>query len=58
MADRLNEVKHVDFGVLRFTTETKEEQQRVLEAYLHGKEVSPPSGTFTRGLYYKGWVMS
>lgn len=58
MADRLNEVKHVDFGVLRFTTETKEEQQRVLEAYLHGKGVSPPSGTFTRGLYYKGWVMS
>lgn len=56
MADRLNEVKNMDFGVLRFTTETKDEQQRVLMAYLHGNTASPAPGSFTRGLYYKGWA--
>ncbi len=57
MADRLAEVKQMDFGVLRFTTETREEQQRILEAYLRADGTPPAQGTFTRGLYYKGWVM-
>ena len=57
MADRLAEVKQMDFGVLRFTTETREEQQSILEAYLHADGTPPAQGTFTRGLYYKGWVM-
>ena len=47
----------MDFGVLRFTTETREEQQRILEAYLRADGTPPAQGTFTRGLYYKGWVM-
>ncbi len=53
MADRLSEVKNQDFGLLRFTIETKEQAETVLRQYLSG---SPAQGEFTRGLYYRGII--
>lgn len=51
MADRLDEIKNVDFILLYFTTETKEEAAKIIEAYKKGKK---PVGDFTRGLLYRG----
>lgn len=51
MADRLAEVKNQDFGLLRFTTESKEEAAEIIEAYRSG---APARGGYTRGLYYRG----
>ncbi|MCY1713716.1 U32 family peptidase [Caproiciproducens galactitolivorans] len=51
MADRLREVRNQDFGVLRFTIETKEEAEAVISRYLTG---APGEGEYTRGLYYRG----
>lgn len=57
MADRLNEIRNMDFLALRFTTESMDERQRVLEAYQSGNASPPPPGSFTRGLYYRGFQM-
>lgn len=51
MADRLREMKNIDFITLYFTTETKEECGEIIKAYQDGK---PPQGEYTRGLYYRG----
>lgn len=51
MADRLAEMKNMDFLTLYFTTETKSECEEVIRAYAKG---SAPKGEFTRGLYYRG----
>lgn len=51
MADRLDEMKHIDFITLYFTTETKEECWEIIKAYNDGQA---PQGEFTRGLYYRG----
>lgn len=51
MADRLDEIKNVDFLTLYFTVEKKEIAEAVLEAYRQGK---PVKGDYTRGLYYRG----
>ncbi len=51
MADRLDEMKNIDFITLYFTTETKQECGEIIKAYQHGKA---PQGEFTRGLYYRG----
>lgn len=51
MADRLDEIKNVDFLTLYFTTEKKEAVEAVLDAYRKGKAVK---GDYTRGLYYRG----
>mgnify|MGYP002408771205 CR=1 FL=1 len=51
MADRLGEVKNQDFGVLRFTTETKKEAEKIINMYL---TCSNPEDEHTRGLYYRG----
>lgn len=51
LADKLNDIKNIDYRLLYFTDETKEECSRVIAAYL-GK--SEPQEDFTRGLYYKG----
>lgn len=53
LADRLNEIKNVDFLTLYFTTETKKECADVIDAYRTG---APCRGEFTRGLYYRGTV--
>ncbi len=51
MADRLNEIKNVDFLTLYFTREKKEIAEAILDAYRKGKAVR---GDYTRGLYYRG----
>ena len=51
MADRLEEIKNVDFLTLYFTREKKEIAEMILDAYRKGKAVR---GDYTRGLYYRG----
>ena len=51
MADRLGEIKNADFLLLYFTDESKEEAQKIINAYKIGKK---PDGEFTRGLLYRG----
>ena len=51
MADRLSEIKNVDFLTLYFTREKKEIAEAILDAYRKGKAVK---GDYTRGLYYRG----
>lgn len=51
LADKLSNVKNIDYGLLYFTDETKEECERVIAACIGGEK---PTTDFTRGLYYKG----
>jgi putative protease len=51
MADRLREIKNVDYMVLYFTLESKSQCADIMQAY---KEAKKPEGEFTRGLYYRG----
>lgn len=51
LADKLNDIRNVDYGLLWFTDESKEECARVISDYRRG---GAPQGEFTRGLYYKG----
>ncbi len=50
MADKKNELRNIDYGLLYFTNENQTECERVIEAY-NNKE--KPEGEFTRGLYFK-----
>ncbi len=50
MADKKSELRNLDFGLLYFTSETKTECERVLDAYNNNEK---PEGEFTRGLYFK-----
>ncbi|MCQ2462048.1 MAG: DUF3656 domain-containing protein [Clostridia bacterium] len=54
LADRLSEIKNMDFITLYFTTETKKECADIISAYLTG---SSCKGEFTRGLYYRGVML-
>ncbi len=51
MADRLGEIRNMDFITLYFTNEDKAECRRIIECYQKG---TAPQGEFTRGLYYRG----
>ncbi len=51
LADRLDELKNMDFATLYFTKEKGEAVEQIIEAYRKGRSVS---GEFTRGLYYRG----
>lgn len=51
LADKMNDIRNVDYGLLWFTDESKEECARVISDYRRG---GAPQGEFTRGLYYKG----
>ncbi len=51
LADRLSEIKNADYILLYFTTETREQVEKIISAYRNG---SKPEGEFTRGLYYRG----
>ncbi len=51
MADRLNEIKNVDFILLYFTDESKQQAQNIIKQYISGGK---PQGEFTRGLLYRG----
>ncbi len=51
MGDRMGEIPPCDILFFSFTTESKNEASRVMEAY---KNREKPTGEFTRGLLYRG----
>ena len=51
MADRIHEVRGVEFHLYWFTVESPEDVETILDQY---KNQMPAAGEFTRGLYYKG----
>lgn len=51
LADKIDEIKNVDFLFINFTVESKNKVNKILDAY--DKEL-PPTGEFTRGLYFRG----
>lgn len=51
MGDRLHEIRECDILFFNFTTETRSEAQRILNAYTKKEK---PQGDFTRGLLYRG----
>lgn len=51
MADRLGEIRNMDFILLYFTDENKEKTSLVIQDYIKGGK---PHGAFTRGLLYRG----
>lgn len=51
MADRLNELSPLSFGVLYFTTENMSLCDRIITEY---QTAAPAYSSFTRGLYYRG----
>ncbi len=53
LADRQNELTHLDFLTLFFTTETSERAAEVIKAY---KKALSPDTPHTRGLYYRGVI--
>ncbi len=53
MADRLTEIKNMDFITFYFTKERKDLCETVLEAYRRGAALKP-GAVYTRGLYYRG----
>ena len=53
MADRMSEIKNMDFVTFYFTKEKKELCQAIIEAYKKGKKLGDAS-SYTRGLYYRG----
>ena len=53
MADRMSEIKNMDFVTFYFTKEKKELCEAIIDAYKKGKKLSDAS-SYTRGLYYRG----
>lgn len=51
MADRMREIPPCDILFFNFTTESKREVERILNAYENEEK---PTGEFTRGLLYRG----
>lgn len=51
MADRLSEIRNMDFMLLYFTKETKDEVKDVVASYIKSGKAK---GEFTRGLLYRG----
>ncbi len=51
MADRLNEIRNMDFMLLYFTKENKETVSEVISSYIRSGKAK---GEFTRGLFYRG----
>lgn len=50
-SDKREQFGFADFSLLWFTTETKDECEKILESYRRG---DAPQGEFTRGLLYRG----
>ncbi len=50
MADRMYEISPVDFLLLNFTTESKDECEKIINDY---KTAAKPDGEYTRNLYYR-----
>ena len=59
LSDRMADVKNLDFGLLRFSTETARETEGILSEYfsaLRGAPVPRREAGFTRGLFYRGFA--
>lgn len=52
MADRMDEVKNMDFGLLRFSVESSGEAGKIIEEYASGR--AGKREDITRGLYFRG----
>ena len=52
MADRLGEIRNMDFSLLYFTDESREKAAEIIHDYIKGTK--KPHGEFTRGLLYRG----
>ena len=50
LADKMNEIRNLDYGLLYFTNETKDECAAVINAYNNNEKAH---GEFTRGLYFR-----
>lgn len=50
LADKMDELRNLDFGLLYFTNETKAECEKVISAYNNNEKAN---GDFTRGLYFR-----
>ena len=53
LADRLDELSHLDFLVLYFNDEDKQRVSEVIDAY---KKKAEPDTKYTRGLFYRGSI--
>lgn len=53
LADRMDDLKSVDFAVLYFTDETADDVRKIINSYKNGL---PPCGSYTRGLFYRGTI--
>ncbi len=51
--DEISKFENIDFCVLKFTTESKNECENIIKKYLSHKKLD---GKFTRGLYHRGVV--
>ncbi|MBR3781123.1 MAG: U32 family peptidase [Clostridia bacterium] len=51
IADKKNEIKNIDFGLIYFTNETGSECKKIISEM---KNSSNPPSEFTRGMYFKG----
>ncbi len=51
VADKKNEIRNIDFGLIYFTSEAEAECKKIISEVIKGS--NPPS-EFTRGLYFKG----
>ena len=52
MADRQKELENVDFEVLKFTVETKNQVKNITQNFIQNVNLE---GNYTRGLYYRGF---
>lgn len=50
LADKMDEIRNLDYGLLYFTNETKDECAGVINAYNNNEKAD---GEFTRGLYFR-----
>ncbi len=53
LADRMDELKKLDFAILYFTKEDISQAEQIISAYKNGL---PAPHEYTRGLYYRGLV--
>lgn len=56
LSGRMGDVDRMDFGLLRFSTESAGETERIIEEILSGTAKAAEPNSFTRGLYYRGFA--
>ncbi len=56
LAGRMRDINGIDFGLLRFSTESPRETEQIIDEFIKGAGSSPEPNSFTRGLYYRGFA--